>query len=50
MHTTFMNSENSNISDPYRLLINLPDKIDLKGLINMLLYQILACTINIKKS
>ena len=25
-----MNSENSKASDPYRLLLNLPDKIDLR--------------------
>ena len=31
MDTIFMNSENSKISDPHRLLLNLLDKIDLKG-------------------
>ena len=30
MNTTFMNSENSKISDPHRLLLNLTDKIDLR--------------------
>ena len=31
MNTIFMNSENSKISDLHRLLLNLLDKIDLKG-------------------
>ena len=39
-----MDSKNSNTSDPYILLPNLLDKIDLKKVINMLLYQILAFT------
>ena len=30
MNTIFMNSENSKTSDPYRLLFNLSDKINLK--------------------
>ena len=30
MYTIFMDSKNSKISDPYRLLLNLSDKIDLK--------------------
>ena len=30
MNTIFMNSENSKTSDPLRLLLNLPDKINLK--------------------
>ena len=30
MDTTFMNSRNSNTSDPHKLLHNLSDKIDLK--------------------
>ena len=42
MDTTFMNSKNSKTSDPYRLLLNLTDKIN----INILLYQILAFTID----
>ena len=29
MNNIFMNSENSKISDPHRLLVNLTDKIDL---------------------
>ena len=30
MDNIFMNCENSKISDPHRLLLNLPDKIKLK--------------------
>ena len=30
MDTIFMNSKNSKISDPYRLLLNLTDKISLE--------------------
>ena len=30
MYTIFMNSENSNTSEPCRLLLNLADKINLK--------------------
>ena len=30
MYTKFMNYENSKISDPHRLLLNLLNKIDLK--------------------
>ena len=30
MDTIFMNSGNSKTSDPHRLLLNLPDKIDLR--------------------
>ena len=30
MNTIFMNSENSKISDPHSLLLNLTDKIDLR--------------------
>ena len=30
MDIIFMNSRNSKTSDPYRLLLNLSDKIDLK--------------------
>ena len=44
MYTIFMNSENSTTSN--RVLINLADKIDLKKYINILVYQILACTIH----
>ena len=39
MDTIFMNSGNSKTSDPHRLLLDLPDKINLKRS-NMLLYQI----------
>ena len=42
----FINSKNSKTSDPYKLLSNLTDKINLKRMINMLLYQILAYTIH----
>ena len=31
MDTTFMNSGNSKTSDPHRILLNLLDKINLKG-------------------
>ena len=41
-----MNTENSEISNHHRLLFNLSDKINLKGVINMLLYHILAFTIH----
>ena len=41
MNTMFMNSKNRKTSDPDRLLLSHTDKI-----INMLLYQILACTIH----
>ena len=40
MNTIFMNSKNSRTSDPHGLLLILTDKI------NMLLYQILACTMH----
>ena len=30
MNTVFINSENSETSDPHRLLLNLTDKIDLR--------------------
>ena len=50
MDTIFMNSENAKTSDPHRLLLNLSYKINLKKccLINMLLYQTLAFTMNRK--
>ena len=38
MDTVFMNSENNKTFDPRRLLLNLSDKINLKKVINMLLY------------
>ena len=31
MNATFMNSENSKTSEPYRLLLNLSDKVNLKS-------------------
>ena len=45
MDTTFMNSENSKTSDPHRPILNLSKKITEREVIDMLLYQILACTI-----
>ena len=45
MDTMFINSENSKISDSRRLLLNPSDKRNLKKVINMLLYQILAFAI-----
>ena len=44
MDTIFMNSGNSKTSDPERLLLNLLDKINVRAVIDMLLYQILAFT------
>ena len=38
----FMNSENSETSDPHRLLLNFTDKTDKRRQINILLYQILV--------
>ena len=46
MDVIFMNSKNSKTSDLHGLLLNLSDKIDLKKVINVLLYQILAFTIH----
>ena len=45
MDTMSMNSKNSKTFEPHRLLLNLTDKINLKKVINMLLYQILAFAI-----
>ena len=45
MDTIFMNSENSKTPDPCRPLLSFLDKINLKKVINMLLYQSLAFTI-----
>ena len=45
MDTMPMNSKNSKTFEPHRLLLNLTDKINLKKVINMLLYQILAFAI-----
>ena len=41
-----MNSRNSKTSNPHRLLLSLSDKIDLKKVINILLYQILPFTMH----
>ena len=52
MDTVFMNSKNSKTSNPHRLLLNLSDKINLKGsdkyvaLSNLSIYHTWA---NIKK-
>ena len=43
--TIFMNSGNSKAPNPHILLLNLSDKINLKKVINMLLYQILEFTV-----
>ena len=43
-----MNSGNGKTFDPHRLLLNLSDKIDLERS-NMLLYEILAYTVNGKR-
>ena len=45
MDTMPMNSKNSKTFEPHRLLLNPTDKINLKKVINMLLYQILAFAI-----
>ena len=45
MDTKFRNFENSKSSDPHRLLLNFFDKLNLKRVINLLLSQIIACTI-----
>ena len=53
MDTIFMNSKNNKTSDPHRLLLNLTDKINLKGsdkyvtLSNFIIYYTWK---NIKKS
>ena len=46
MDTIFMNSEKSKKPEPYRLLINLPDKAGLKKSKSMLFYKILVCIKN----
>ena len=48
METIFMNSEKSKASDPHRLLLNLSDKINLKKVISMFLYQTLVLSILVK--
>ena len=45
MDTIFMNSKNSGISDPHRLLLSLTDKTNLKRSDSMMLYQTLPFTI-----
>ena len=40
MDTILMNSENNKTPNPYRLLLNLSDKISLKEITNMLLSMI----------
>ena len=44
MDTIFMHSGISKISESYRQLLNLLDKINLKGSVSILLYQILSST------
>ena len=43
-----MNSEKGKASDPHRLLLNLSDKINLKKVISMFLYQTLVLSILVK--
>ena len=50
MNTIFMNFKISKTSNTHRLLFNLPDKINLKRRINMLLYQILDVALSNLKS
>ena len=45
MNTAFMNCKNSKTSDPYRLLLSLTDKIDLRRKDKYILYQIFVFTI-----
>ena len=49
MGTIFITSENSKISETFRLLLNLANKKTQREVINMLLYQILACTTHGKR-
>ena len=46
MDTIFMNSENGKTPDPHRLLFNFLDKINLKKVVSMLVYQTLTFTIH----
>ena len=46
MNYVFVNSENSKTSDPRRILLNITDKTELRGKINIFLYQILAFTMH----
>ena len=43
-----MNSKTSKTSDPHKLLLSLTDKINLKEVINIMLYQILTSNIHEK--
>ena len=40
MSTMFKNSKNSKTSEPHRLLLYLQGKMSIKGVINILLYEI----------
>ena len=42
MSTMFKNSKNSKTSEPHRLLLYLQGKMSIKGVINILLYEIWA--------
>ena len=44
METAFMNSEKNKTFDPYKLLLNLSEKINLNNY--MLLYQVLPSTMH----
>ena len=46
MDTIFMNSKNSGTSDPHRILLNPTNKIILREVINILLYQTFAFTMH----
>ena len=50
MNNIFVNSKKSKTSNPHRLLLNLTDTINVKKVINALLYQILANTVHEKIS
>ena len=39
MNTIFMNSKNKKTSDPHRLLLHLPDKINLKVSVKYVAYN-----------
>ena len=46
MDVIFMNSKNSETSDPHRLLLNLTDKIEFRRKVKYIALQILAFTIH----
>ena len=48
MDTIFMNSEDSRTTEYHGLVLKLTDKLDLKEVKKVLLYQILVFTINEK--